>query len=211
MDNNAGPVLDNPGVQYCSAGQYVALNLRAFDQSSDNLTFSETGLPDGLHLDANNGVITGIVTDDAVSTTPDDVSVTVTDGLGNHSTVEFDWCVALSSDENDVLAGVFGIVDFEAIRRTRTIWFFEGRVIGAAPGVVTIQLGGLPSLIASASFNVNADGTFVVSETLGANEYGTATALATDSASNQSNLAAAMVRNRGSRSRAPRRRRSRAG
>ena len=131
-NTGAGPVLDNPGEQYCSAGQYVALNLRAFDQSND-LTFSETGLPDGLHLDANNGVITGIVADDAVSTTPDDVSVTVTDGLGNHSTVEFDWCVALSSDENDVLAGVFGIVDFEAIRRTRTIWFFEGRVIGAAP------------------------------------------------------------------------------
>ena len=31
---NAGPVLENPGVQNCSVGQYVALDLKAWDNAA---------------------------------------------------------------------------------------------------------------------------------------------------------------------------------
>ena len=191
---DAGPVLENPGTQNSSVGQYVVLNLKAWDNTTNIMSFSASPLPDGLNLDPADGVITGILAEDAATTgTPNSVTVTLTDNQGNQSQISFAWNVGPDTGANTVPTGVFDVVDFQAVRETGTTWVFEGRVIGAAPGQTTVQLGGLTSLNALAPIEVNADGTFEATETLAANEFGTATALATDSAYNQSNTATALV------------------
>ena len=87
----APSIVSPPGGESSVAGQNVVLSLDADDTLDE--TFTATGLPDGLEIDATTGVITGDPTDDAVSTTPYSVTVTVTNSRGSASTT-FDWTVS---------------------------------------------------------------------------------------------------------------------
>ncbi|MET7574413.1 M4 family metallopeptidase [Streptomyces sp. NPDC005492] len=83
---NVAPI---PG-QLSGVGQAVSLQTAAYTTNSGaGLTYSATGLPDGLTID-DTGLISGIPTSLGTS----DVTVTVTDATGATATVAFTWRVA---------------------------------------------------------------------------------------------------------------------
>ena len=59
---NLAPVVTNPGTQIYNIGATVNLQLEGSDvNSADVLTYSATGLPAGLDIDASTGLISGIL------------------------------------------------------------------------------------------------------------------------------------------------------
>ena len=58
---NQAPVVTNPGDQTSAEGAVVTLSIAANDPDGDDLTFSATGLPLGLTIDAGTGVVSGTV------------------------------------------------------------------------------------------------------------------------------------------------------
>jgi hypothetical protein len=90
---NMAPTVTNPGAQGNQAGDNIDFFLSASDSNGDALTFSETGLPDGLSLDSNTGEIYGTVADDAVSSTPYAVVATVDNGQDGTGTQTFGWII----------------------------------------------------------------------------------------------------------------------
>jgi hypothetical protein len=85
---NNPPEVTNPGDQANFEGQTVSLPIIATDEDGDTLSYSATGLPLGLSINAATGVISGkIHTGTAGSYT---VTVTVSDGISDVE-VEFGW------------------------------------------------------------------------------------------------------------------------
>ena len=77
--NNA-PTISPVGEQFNTNGDVVNLQLSATDiNPGDSLTFSATGLPAGLTIDASTGVISGTIATGAEVGSPYAVIVTVTD------------------------------------------------------------------------------------------------------------------------------------
>jgi hypothetical protein len=87
------PTLTNPGRQMDAAGDSVTLALSASGLTGDALTFSATGLPQGLSVDAYTGVISGSIATAAASATPYSVTATVDDGNGGTASQTFQWVV----------------------------------------------------------------------------------------------------------------------
>ena len=56
---NQPPHIENPGFQTAATNHYFQLLLTASDADGDELSFSATGLPAGLELDATSGAIQG--------------------------------------------------------------------------------------------------------------------------------------------------------
>ena len=70
---NVAPILTNPGTQVYNVGSNVNLTLEGSDlNTGDILTYSATGLPAGLGIEASTGLISGIL-----SAPEGDYSVTV--------------------------------------------------------------------------------------------------------------------------------------
>ena len=84
-----GPITDQSNV----GGDSVSLAIQAGDASSGTLTYSATGLPAGLSLNASTGLISGTITSAAVSSIPDSVTLTVGDGSASVSET-FNWTVS---------------------------------------------------------------------------------------------------------------------
>jgi hypothetical protein len=63
--------------------------LSASSSDYDPLTFTATGLPDGLTIDSSSGEISGVIADDAYSSTP----YAVTDTTSAYDTQSFNWTV----------------------------------------------------------------------------------------------------------------------
>ena len=86
---NDRPQIDNPGLQHGSVGAPVALQIKAVDpDNTAPLRFIATGLPEGLAIDRDSGLITGAITPNASGLRH--VIVTVTDSKLTASTA-FDW------------------------------------------------------------------------------------------------------------------------
>ena len=94
---NGAPTLAAPANQTTVAGTQVSLNLSAGDNDEDVLTYSATGLPDGLSIDPNLGVISGVPAEDAIQSAPYNVTVTADDGDGATASQTFQWTVADSA------------------------------------------------------------------------------------------------------------------
>jgi hypothetical protein len=77
---NQTPTLDNPGDQLNQAGDVVSLPLSGYDVDGDTVTYSATGLPQGLSVDPATGIISGTLSALAGSATPYSVTVTASDG-----------------------------------------------------------------------------------------------------------------------------------
>ncbi len=86
---NRAPTLALPPNQNHRVGDAVTLALSANDADGDVLTFSATGLPAGLILNAGSGLITGAPTTPGVAT----VVVTVRDSRGATASQSFTWTV----------------------------------------------------------------------------------------------------------------------
>ncbi len=92
---NDDPVLDPIGAQSDAEGDTISLAVTAADPNAgDVLTFSATGLPDGLTINSSTGAITGTVTQTAATGSPYTTTVTVDDGVGGTDDETFQWDIA---------------------------------------------------------------------------------------------------------------------
>ncbi len=87
---NQAPVITNPGNQTNIAGDVVSLPISASDPDGDTLSYSATGLPPGLNINSNTGVIAGTLASDSAGTYT--VTLNISDGMENVSVV-FTWTV----------------------------------------------------------------------------------------------------------------------
>ena len=86
------PVINNPGTQSNGINASVLLTVTATDANGDTLTFSATGLPNGLGI-AADGTISGMPT--MLGTWS--ATVTVDDGNGGTDSATFTWTVNANS------------------------------------------------------------------------------------------------------------------
>ena len=81
----------NPGTQTGTVGTAASLQIHATDSASgQTLSYSATGLPAGLAINASSGLISGTPTASGNST----VTVTVTDSTGATGTASFAWNIS---------------------------------------------------------------------------------------------------------------------
>lgn len=83
------PTVNNPGNQTSTVGTAVSLQIQASDPQNETLTYSASGLPAGLSINASSGLISG--TPSAAGTSS--VSVTATDPGNNSGSASFTWTV----------------------------------------------------------------------------------------------------------------------
>jgi hypothetical protein len=99
FDRNGAPQIADPGAQTDTENQSVVLQLQASDPDlNDTITFSlgfGSLLPDGLHLDSETGVISGLIGTGAATDSPYSVTIIVQDDGTPQLTgqVTFDWNV----------------------------------------------------------------------------------------------------------------------
>ena len=80
----------NPGSQSSTVGTATSLQIKATDSASgQTLTYSATGLPAGLSINASSGLISGTPTTAGTSS----VTVTAKDGTGASGSASFSWTV----------------------------------------------------------------------------------------------------------------------
>lgn len=86
---NRAPVVNNPGARSYVVGTAITLAIQASDADGDTLSYSVTGLPNGMTIQPTSGVITG--TPSAVGNF--NVVVSVTDNKGSPITAAFTWTI----------------------------------------------------------------------------------------------------------------------
>jgi serine protease len=83
--------VNNPGNQSTPRRTHVSLTMTATDsQSGQTFTWSATGLPNGLSINASTGVISGTT---SRHTSTNNVTVTATDTTGAQGSTSFTWTV----------------------------------------------------------------------------------------------------------------------
>jgi hypothetical protein len=95
--SNTPPTVENPGAQSDTEGSSVALQINASDADGDTLSYSASGLPGGLSINATSGLISGTLAAGTAAASPYTVIVTVGDGIDSTSTT-FGWSVAAPAD-----------------------------------------------------------------------------------------------------------------
>ena len=94
---NTPPTISAPVSQTSQTGTSVNLAIQASDIDGDSLNYSATGLPAGLVINSNTGVISGtLATSSAGNHT---VKITVSDGTAS-STAQFNWTVSTVNINN---------------------------------------------------------------------------------------------------------------
>jgi hypothetical protein len=156
-------------------------------------------------IDADGVTLSGHITDvDAAGETvviagAEQTSVTA-DSQGNFSFVlapaNLGTIDAVTTDDWGQVSGVAEVAassmppiltSFTAIQTAGNSWLFEGTVVAANYAGLTVNFGGLPSLVGQ-SVSVAADGTFFLVAQLQAGERGSATAQAIDAQTQASNM-----------------------
>jgi len=91
---NTDPVFDQDlGNRTSTEGDAVSIAATATDADNDPLTYAASGLPSGVTLDGNTGLITGTIGIGAAGASPYATSVTVRDGPTVAATDSFTWTV----------------------------------------------------------------------------------------------------------------------
>ncbi len=92
--NNPAPTVGAPiADQIDNDGAAISLDVSGAFGDDDSLTFSATGLPAGLSVNATTGVIAGTLAANASQSGPYSVDVTADDGQGGTVTDTFTWTV----------------------------------------------------------------------------------------------------------------------
>ena len=114
---NQPPLVNNPGAQSHREGDAISLGIGASDPDGDALTYTALGLPGNLTIDANTGIISGLLATGSAGIYQ--VTVTANDGTLTTST-NFPWQIAPPSSncgglvqeaEDGVLTGAFVIAN----------------------------------------------------------------------------------------------------
>ncbi len=88
----------NPGTQNSAVGDSVSLAIATTGlPTGDSWTYSASGLPSGVSINASTGLITGTITGSANTYSS---SVTASDGEGASTTQSFTWNVSVLSETN---------------------------------------------------------------------------------------------------------------
>jgi hypothetical protein len=92
---NYPPIISNPAEQDNGISDSVSLQVQASDPDvrADILTYSATGLPAGLSIDSNSGIISGSISNTANVTSPYSVTATVIDSVGHTASASFAWLI----------------------------------------------------------------------------------------------------------------------
>lgn len=90
--HNQAPLIESPGDQDNREDDAVSLPIVATDADGDHLVYSASGLPAGLSLDAESGVLSGIIAQGAAASSPYTTEVSVDDG-SDVAVVHFQWTV----------------------------------------------------------------------------------------------------------------------
>ena len=121
----------NPGAQTGTVGTAASLQIHAVDSASgQTLSYSATGLPAGLAINASSGLISGTPTASGNST----VTVTVTDGTGAAGTATFAWNISGGSS-----GGSGGTCHVTYTRNSEWPGGFTAQVVIANTGTTTIN------------------------------------------------------------------------
>ena len=92
------PTLADPGNQTDAEGQAVSLQLLTTDPDGDPLTYTASGLPPGLSIDPDSGLISGDVsTDAALAATSYTTTVAVYNGSDDTLAWTFQWAVTTTN------------------------------------------------------------------------------------------------------------------
>ena len=86
---NGTVTVSNPGNQTATVGTAASLQISASDTAGGSLSYSATGLPAGLSINASSGLISGKPTTAGTS----NVTVTATDSTGPAGSTSFTWTV----------------------------------------------------------------------------------------------------------------------
>ena len=97
---NRAPIISNPGNRTLTLDSNASFAIVANDPDGDALSFSATGLPNGLSLNSTNGLITGVPTVSGNHT----VNVTVTDNKGGTSSIGFNITVSTPLSLNQIIS-----------------------------------------------------------------------------------------------------------
>ncbi|RKT18267.1 Zn-dependent metalloprotease [Streptomyces sp. 1114.5] len=108
LPNPGGVTVTNPGNQSTAVGTAVNLAIKASGGTAP-LSYSATGLPAGLAINASTGAITGTPTTAGTS----NVTVTVKDSAGKSGTTSFTWTVTTGGGGSCTPAQLLGNAGFE--------------------------------------------------------------------------------------------------
>ncbi len=149
-----GPSLTNPGSQTNAEGNTVCLQVQASDPDGNGLTYIAVGLPPGLAIDPNTGLISGIINYTAAEIAGGQYAtlVAVNDGQGNTVSQSFSWTVSdtarapwlASPGLQDSLVGATIALPLEAGSADNASLTFSatGLPTGLAINTATGQIGG---------------------------------------------------------------------
>ncbi len=114
MSSNRPPVFDEvPSNQSDTEGDWINVVPQVTDPDGDDLSFAATGLPPGVSIDPDSGIISGTVGYAAAQLSPFATVVTVSDEVGGRAEASFSWSVA-DRNRGPTLAPIDDVVASES-------------------------------------------------------------------------------------------------
>jgi hypothetical protein len=94
-DTPRAPQWTNPGGQSAAAGDTISLQIQTTRSDGDQVSYDAVGLPPGLSISPDTGLISGSIDPSAFSATPYQITVTATTAQGMATAQSFAWSVGL--------------------------------------------------------------------------------------------------------------------